>query len=157
MNFRRGGFWFLSLGYALTLGACVGVSSEVGSMNPEGGGGQGNECDPGDEKPAGDGCNTCSCTDDGTWACTEIGCGECTDGAMRSAGDGCNECVCMEGTWACTQEDCATCTIGDVRPSDCGSCWCADNGDGPTWNCTAIYCPPECIAGDTKQAGDGCG
>ena len=31
------------------------------------------ECAPGDSKPSGDGCNTCTCSS-GTWACTEMGC-----------------------------------------------------------------------------------
>ncbi len=35
-------------------------------------------CTPGDTRPADDGCNTCFCDDDGSWACTEMGCvGEC--------------------------------------------------------------------------------
>jgi len=33
-------------------------------------------CDAGSQKPADDGCNTCSCTDAGDWACTEIACPE---------------------------------------------------------------------------------
>lgn len=31
-------------------------------------------CTEGETKPAGDGCNTCTCTADGDWACTEIAC-----------------------------------------------------------------------------------
>ena len=34
----------------------------------------GAECYPGDQREAGDGCNTCECSDDGFWACTEIAC-----------------------------------------------------------------------------------
>ena len=32
------------------------------------------ECTPGDTQPAEDGCNNCVCTEDGIWACTEMGC-----------------------------------------------------------------------------------
>ena len=32
------------------------------------------ECTPGDTQPAEDGCNNCVCTENGIWACTEMGC-----------------------------------------------------------------------------------
>jgi hypothetical protein len=152
MIFRLGGLWLAGLSCAATLGACVGVSSEVGSM--DGGGGQATECEAGDTRPAGDGCNTCACNDDGGWSCTAIACA-CEDGATRPAGDGCNDCVCAEGSWSCTLKDCQTCTIGETRATDCGSCWCADNGDGPTWNCTANVCT-ECVYGETKPGENEC-
>jgi hypothetical protein len=154
MIFRRGGFWLVGLSCAMSLGACVGVSAEVGSMNP-GGGGQGPECEAGATQPDEDGCNTCTCDDDGNWACTDLACNVCEEGATRPAGDGCNECVCTEGDWACTTVDCQTCTIGDVREGTCGSCWCADNGNGPTWNCTTIACN-ECVQGETKPGENEC-
>lgn len=153
MNFRRSGFWLVGLGYALTLGACAGVSSEVGQMDGEGGAGNG-ECEPGQQRPAGDGCNTCTCDDSGSWGCTELACG-CEEGATQPAGDGCNTCTCSAGEWVCTDEACEECTLGDMQSSDCGSCWCADNGDGPTWNCTTIACF-DCTPGETKPADDGC-
>lgn len=31
-------------------------------------------CAPGEQRPADDGCNTCTCEDDGSWACTERAC-----------------------------------------------------------------------------------
>lgn len=157
MNFRRGGFWMVGIWCAAALGACVGASSEVGSMDGgEGGLGDENQCEAGATKPAGDGCNTCTCDDEGNWGCTELTCGQCSDGAMRAAVDGCNQCICTGGEWACTLRDCSVCTVGQMRQDDCGSCWCADNGDGPTWNCTANLCPVECEAGETKPADDGC-
>jgi hypothetical protein len=158
MIFRRGGFWFAGLACAVTLGACVGVSSEVGTMNDAGAGGEGaGECTPGQMKPADDGCNSCTCGSDGQWGCTLRECNDtCTDGETRPGGDGCNTCICTGGEWACTMRDCQTCTIGETRSSECGSCWCADNGDGPTWNCTANVCPTECTAGESKMAEDGC-
>src|SRR5688500_1549434 len=155
MIFRLGGLWLVGLSCAGTLGACIPGSSEVGSMNG-GGGGQGPECEAGATKPAGDGCNTCTCDDAGGWTCTQLACGVCEEGAMRAAEDGCNTCTCLGGEWSCTLRECQTCTIGERRDTECGSCWCADNGNGPTWSCSANYCPEECEPGETKPAGDGC-
>src|SRR5688572_11495455 len=127
MIFRSGGLWMVGLACAATLGACVGTSSEVGSM--DGDGGQGPECEEGATKPAGDGCNTCTCDDGGSWGCTEMACG-CQEGAMKPAGDGCNSCICgPDGTWACTLIDCAPeCQEGETRPAGdgCNSCVCND-------------------------------
>jgi hypothetical protein len=162
MIFRSGGFWLAGLACAATLGACVGVSSEVGTMTDAGAGGEAagggdEECAPGEMKPVDDGCNSCTCNEVGRWRCTGLDCNDvCTEGEVRAAGDGCNTCTCLDGEWACTIRDCQTCTIGETRNSDCGSCWCADNGSGPTWNCTSNTCPPECTAGETKPADDGC-
>jgi hypothetical protein len=128
-------------------------------MTPEGHdgeGGQGNEpseCTPGQKKAADDGCNTCTCGTDGTWACTLLGCG-CTEGATRPAADGCNSCVCKGGEWACTEKACPqTCKLGDTRAEDCNSCVCADFGEGPTWACTTKECAPPavCKPGETTD------
>jgi hypothetical protein len=40
----------------------------------QGTGGSSAPCKPGAEKGAGDGCNTCSCTETGVWTCTLVGC-----------------------------------------------------------------------------------
>ena len=125
-------------------------------------------CEPGDSMPAGDGCNTCSCTDDGQWACTEIGCdptqgatdgqdsggtngfppGMCEPGDQIPADDGCNTCTCDDsGLWACTEIDCGStgggeCTPGDTMPAGdgCNTCTCDDTG---LWGCSEIACPPQ--------------
>jgi hypothetical protein len=89
--------------------------------------GMGGACEPGDEMPADDGCNTCFCDDDGQWGCTLLGCdptmppgtsdsttgpdpdtmgGECVDGDEVPAPDGCNTCFCENGQWLCTEIGC---------------------------------------------------
>jgi hypothetical protein len=154
MIFRLGGLWLVGLSCAVMFGACAPSSSEVGSMNP-GGGGQGPECEAGATKPAGDGCNSCTCGDEGGWSCTQLVCSVCEEGAVRAAEDGCNTCVCAGGEWACSRSNCQNCTIGAIRETDCGSCWCADNGNGPVWNCTANACN-ECVEGETKPGENDC-
>ena len=68
----------------------------------------GRECSIGATKPDDDGCNTCTCDENG-WACTELGCveAECTDGETKAADDGCNTCTCASGVWGgCTELGC---------------------------------------------------
>lgn len=104
-----------------------------GSSDTEGPGGTGQTepCMPGDQMPDDDGCNTCTCDDNGHWACTEIACeppqpgGECEPGDEAPAGDGCNTCNCDEnGYWACTLLGCPdtdgtdTDTGGGMEPGD---------------------------------------
>ncbi|MBI2394943.1 MAG: hypothetical protein HYV09_35565 [Deltaproteobacteria bacterium] len=64
------------------------------------------DCTPGAKKTLD--CNTCTCGDDGLWACTTMGCldaggdGGCMPGATKKLDD-CNSCTCMaNGEWACT-------------------------------------------------------
>ena len=89
-----------------------------------------------------DGCNTCTCTDDGDVACTEIACAppvglpveppleSCSyngtayeTGESFPAGDGCNTCTCQNEQVICSAAACppageASCTVGDeVYPS----------------------------------------
>src|SRR5688500_5746508 len=49
---------------------------------------------------AADGCNRCSCTEEGTWSCTELDCpadpSSCEEGDTKYADDGCNTCTCSE-------------------------------------------------------------
>jgi cysteine-rich repeat protein len=94
-------------------------------------------CQPGETKPAGDGCNTCSCAD-GEWACTDKACADpvCQDGDMKMHEDGCNTCGCVDGQWACTLIGC-------------------DGTGGPPGTTTGEPMP-ECQDGDKKDAGDGC-
>ncbi|HEY3235966.1 MAG TPA: hypothetical protein VGJ84_14715 [Polyangiaceae bacterium] len=50
-------------------------------------------CQPGTSKPAGDGCNTCSCTPQGDgWGCTLIGCTSYNPCATKACGDTCTLC-----------------------------------------------------------------
>ena len=63
-------------------------------------------CVPGEMIPAEDGCNTCTCLEDGTQACTEIACAPtCVPGETFAVD--CNTCTCLEdGTQACTEIAC---------------------------------------------------
>ncbi|HEY3493477.1 MAG TPA: hypothetical protein VGK73_02280, partial [Polyangiaceae bacterium] len=184
MNRWLGGFWMTGVGAAVLLGACLPTTSEVGRLEdaPGGQGGEGphdasggtsstpsagttsmpgagtmnqpGQCRPGETRTAEDGCNTCDCTDEGTWACTEIGCA-CTEGETVPAGDGCNTCTCFAGQWGCTLRDCETCTVGEISDDGCTSCVCTDFGEGPTWACTLNECA--CRDGEERPADDGCG
>jgi hypothetical protein len=133
----------------------------------------------GERFPAADGCNTCSCGDDGNVQCTAMGCvATCTYqgktyplGDSFPAGDGCNTCSCDEaGGVACTKMACVTgCTWngethqqGETFPAGdgCNTCECLETGDV---GCTLMACPVECTwQGETYQpnesfpAGDGC-
>ena len=82
--------------------------------NQSGADAPGAPCRLGERKPAEDGCNTCTCTEQG-WACTELGCvehqprlepaAECSPGETRQ--EECNQCVCNDdGTWGCTELAC---------------------------------------------------
>ncbi len=125
----------------LAAAACGGTAetndgSSSGAIEP------GKPCpDNGATQPAGDGCNSCTCTESG-WACTEMACGteECVDGESGASPDGCNTCTCVDGTWACTDIACTTeCTDGDVTSDGCNTCSCS----GGPWLCTLVACPVE--------------
>lgn len=98
-------------------------------------------CQMGETKPAGDGCNTCTC-EGGEWACTLLACDEpmCQDGDIKPAEDGCNSCTCEAGQWLCTEIGCDPGTTG-MTSGEPGVT------DGPM---------PACQDGDKKEAEDGC-
>ena len=63
-------------------------------------------CTPG--QTSDDGCNSCTCTEDG-WVCTDVACPvTCEPGETRRAEDGCNVCSCGDdGQWGgCTEIAC---------------------------------------------------
>ncbi|XP_050090061.1 kielin/chordin-like protein [Anopheles aquasalis] len=85
------------------------------------------ECTPGEKKMAADGCNQCTCSNDGLhYACTRLACAgqgsesvffkreapllptpQCTPGETRMHEDGCNKCRCTAaGVLACTRKWC---------------------------------------------------
>ncbi len=120
------------------------------------------EYDVGDEVPSQDGCNTCTCTEEGGLACTEMYCppgGGCTgdDGTQYEAGqsfpspDGCNTCSCSpDGEIACTAMGCdpdpGGCNyggdnfaVGESFPSTDGCNTCSCSADGQV-GCTEIAC-----------------
>ena len=71
-------------------------------------------CEPGDQFPASDGCNTCVCPQEGYTLeneCTEMVCDDsCEPGTEFPAADGCNTCTCPESgnkdEAACTKMQC---------------------------------------------------
>lgn len=126
----------------------------------------GGMCEPGDTMMQD--CNTCSCTEDGQWACTDIGC-DPTAGTSADSGadcdpatepqDECNTCSCVDGEWACTAIGCdptagssdtgtGVCDPADNPTNGCNTCECDENGE---WACTEEECPempPVAICGD---------
>ena len=125
----------------------------------------------GESFPDRDGCNTCSCGEDGSVACTERACAPGCEfnSEMHFAGErwtvGCNTCECTaDGKVACTDQACGGmgCTfggkhyeVGDTFPNDCNVCACGEDG---LVSCTAQACPEPgtCTLGSTAfKEGDG--
>ncbi len=123
----------------------------------------------GDEWPAEDGCNTCTCQAGGV-SCTTLECSTTCEGGQEPgdswpAEDGCNTCSCMEDlTVACTAMACVdTCEGGHLpgetwdAPDGCNSCECTED---LVISCTTLACPEACedghLVGDTWDAADGC-
>ncbi len=73
-------------------------------------------CKPGDNTTAPDGCNECSCQDDGSWACTERACGGSCVGA--ECGAPCTACPGdepkCEGDPTGVCDGAGNCVVGDV-------------------------------------------
>lgn len=103
----------------------------------------------GDSWPHEDGCNTCSCTENGIMCtlihCPDQGCGDHQPGDSWEAGDGCNTCTCTDDrrvrcTAMACQDDCGGREIGDSWPHEdgCNTCSCTENGI----ICTRRGCPP---------------
>ncbi len=159
---RRGALLGAALFFSMSLGACDAPKTIGDETTTDG------ACTPGEEAPADDGCNTCTCQGDGSWACTEIACatsssgssggGACTPGEEMLDIDECgNYCTCSEdGEWACSNLGCTSqgCLPGESKPADdgCNQCTCDEDG---VWGCTEISCEP-CEEGATKPALDGC-
>jgi Pacifastin inhibitor (LCMII) len=112
-------------------------------------------CEPGDDKRAPDGCNTCTCSASGEWACTELGCegtagGECQDGDVLPPGpDNCVECTCNDGMWQCPEIGCET--DGDTE----GPGMSGDPFDGPEIEQCAEDTPRDVVSIEAVElAGD---
>jgi hypothetical protein len=123
----------------MAMGAAFGAAACGGESTTSGRDDSGAECKDGDERPAGDGCNTCGCID-GNWACTAIGCPEiCTLGDRKS--EGCESCVCADTgsgpEWLCNSDLC--CEPGSTRSTDdgCNTCTCSADQQ---WECTERDC-----------------
>jgi hypothetical protein len=138
--------------------ACGGIAQEPTDSGPP----PGNQCgELGSTKPAGDDCNSCTCTEQG-WECTTIGCdsgggqpeGPCAAGDTQS--NGCNTCRCSEaGKWVCTLTACPgspSCEWRDVTEDECNTCTCSDDG---LWFCTEIGCASQTCGGFAGLTCDG--
>ena len=133
-------------------------------------------CSPGDVKPAGDGCNTCSCSPNGVWNCTKMACSMCP--APLPSTTGCPDVLvfardpqtqlCCEYPDPCsppigwdvfyTLDECAgvtnSCIPGANRPAPdgCNTCSCDSAGN---WACTEMACVGSC-ASDADCFTTGC-
>lgn len=115
----------------------------------------------GEQFPAGDGCNTCSC-DEGTIGCTLIGCNPNNAASCKVGGVvyphganniqdpfSCNKCSCNAGGLACTEIGCTTpCPPGTTPGTTCAQC-------GPTDACEIVEhaCLSQCS--DPKECATG--
>jgi hypothetical protein len=99
-------------------------------------------CTAGDKKIADDGCNECTCSDSGTWSCTDMFCtSSCVydgktyaSGVTFTASDGCNECSCNEGQLACTDLACTVACVDGDPGFITGSCPACTVGANQTCN-----------------------
>jgi hypothetical protein len=154
MQTRRRSFVIL-LGVTAMTGALVSCASEPSSPGPMDEAGTA-LCAPGAMKPAPDGCNSCICTTNGAWACTEVGCDK-SDASKDSSGgpasctyagtvhhvgdsfgsvDGCTACRCTQtGEVSCIALACETAEASSDGAVDGGS----EAGDGSAEAC----CPSE--------------
>jgi hypothetical protein len=165
----------LALLCAVVAGGCGGATDTGNSTDPGPAGGcdhDGAHYEIGAAFPAGDGCNTCACSEEGV-GCTQMGCGASTcehggkshrPGESFPAGDGCNTCRCgQDGSVVCTRTACTRpCTYegktyapGESFPSsdDCNTCYCVEDG---SVECTAMDCGHMTCSygGKTYQVGE---
>lgn len=158
-----------ALALALALGASL-AGCELITVEPDAGCVvDGKHYDVGAHFTASDGCNGCTCGEDGLVACTAMACvktcsygGEVyTPGERFPAADGCNTCSCGEdGAVGCTLMACAACsyggkvyTPGETFPATdgCNTCKCAADGSVA---CTKMACASCSYAGKTYKPGD---
>ena len=118
----------------------------------------------GETFPSTDGCNTCTCMDNGLVACTLMACGCMVDDSFHLVGesfpadDGCNTCTCVApGEVACTEMACG-CEYdgtwhaeGESFPATdgCNTCTCMAGGGVA---CTLMACG--CLVGGSFYAYD---
>ncbi len=129
------------------------------------------QCEPGTQKEADDGCNTCACTEGGIWACTDMACPELCPPPKAFEGI----CVTVEAVakHPVTGECChysTPCVVPDgleiVTYEECESDECEEDNDCPAGEmcmegtcmtvipCETVACAPGYEAQDTD--GDGC-
>jgi Pacifastin inhibitor (LCMII) len=147
---------------------CGATTSSVGAMNDVV---NARACSPvGSMAKASDGCNACTCSQSGQWACTTLACAAPDGGGDSTVGpssvscvyngvsyrpgdtfasiDGCNSCTCAQsGQVACTLIACAP---GPDAASSDGGCVGAPPSNGcnacvctaGNWICGVQQCPP---------------
>ena len=137
------------------------------------------DCDPGASRPAADGCNTCQCTEEGDWACTDLAClpqqcggdagaaceavfdacacawrcGALPDGAPMACDRDCDAIAEAAPVCECADGQCReaeACLPGTLRPAPDGCNTCTCTEEGE-WACTDLACPaPLCEDGDNS-------
>ena len=130
-------------------------------------------CVAGETIQAEDGCNTCSCNEEGAFECTTEDCAPCALGEEKSGPDGCSLCICdAEGAWSCDSSTCSNCP--PALEHDCSALNVYARDKENTLCCTydSICALPyetplvfedldscsavECIPGESQLSEDGC-
>lgn len=122
----------------------------------------GESYDLGETFTAADGCNTCSCDDEGV-SCTEMGCSSC-QGEQPDCGappPGCTvDTVCLGDGWSCELR----CDCSEAPPIDCEAPPPGCFYDGPScvdgnWSCGELICSGNCESPEpecTQPGAPGC-
>jgi hypothetical protein len=129
---------------------CAATPSGCGWVPEECGG----SCMPGDNKPAGDGCNTCTCDGAGQWGCTALWCACEPDQCdplppnVVPCPDGSNPYQCVwtaDGECQWEGGECPPCEPGMTANPDGSCCICTEEGE---WACGDACPEPACEPDD---------
>jgi len=113
-------------------------------------------CKAGATKPADDGCNTCTCTQSGTWECTLMACGDPTTCSESDCGEKPESMpyLCDDGTIGgftgqCLRDASGACTW-EIRTCPTAAT-CTPDECGPRPKCAQYTCEDGSIAGCTDN------